>query len=189
VHKVLTPLALSSLDAALETECSRVINALQNQSNFNSQSESTYENSIDAQKLFMQFTCNIVLEKSLGITFVDENDAIFKMICDSILEVFHLAGVGGLEDYFPNSIIGKLIVWPKRKAMDRIKSKFHNGLIINQVKQLHMKIEDEKNEGKNPRDRDLCYAEELILSMDQENLSLEDIKLIVVDFLSAGIVR
>ncbi|KNE73024.1 hypothetical protein AMAG_17295 [Allomyces macrogynus ATCC 38327] len=56
------------------------------------------------------------------------------------------------------------------------------------LRELEAIIKGDLAKGRDPRtDRELCYAEELLLTMNDEKLTLNDIKLLMVDFMFAGI--
>ncbi|KAJ3350907.1 hypothetical protein GGF32_004599 [Allomyces javanicus] len=182
-HKILTPLALTQMDVMLENESLRMIQQLLEHN------DKHRAEPIDIAKRLILYTCNIIAAKSLGITFASSDNATFTGLIEAILEVFVIGGVGGLEDYFNGGgLFDYVLTKHKREAMERIKERVHNGFIFGRIRELEAIIKGDLAQGRDPRtDRELCYAEELLLTMDEEKLTLNDIKLLMVDFMFAGI--
>ncbi|KNE67965.1 hypothetical protein AMAG_19822 [Allomyces macrogynus ATCC 38327] len=63
-------------------------------------------------------------------------------------------------------------------------------MVWDRILELKARLDDERVLGVDPRaQRGLCYAEELILSMDEDQLTMNDIKQLMLDILFAGVVR
>ncbi|KAJ3344537.1 Cytochrome P450 2J2, partial [Allomyces javanicus] len=143
---------------------------------------------VEIKQYLMLYTANIMLAKCFGITYDSPEDPALQSLCADVLTMFQLAGVGGIEDYFDSVLVEWAGMNHKRKIVAAVCERVHKGLIWNRMVELKARLDDDHAYGIDPRsNRDLCWAEELILSMDEDQLTLNDIKLLLLDFIFAGI--
>ncbi|KAJ3349791.1 hypothetical protein GGF32_005276 [Allomyces javanicus] len=176
-HRILTPLKLTQLDARLDTESLRFVRQL----------VSTASEPVEVKQHLMLYTANIMLAKCLGVTYDSPDDPALRTLCNGILKIFELGGVGGIEDYFDSGLLEWIAMWHKRREVKAVRSRVHDGMVWDRILELRAQLDEERARGVDPRaQRDLCYAEELILSMDEDELTMNDIKQLMLDFLFAG---
>ncbi|KAJ3364623.1 cytochrome P450 2 sub U member 1 [Allomyces arbusculus] len=176
-HRILTPLKLTQLDARLDAESLRFVRYL----------ASTAGEPVEVKRHLMLYTANIMSAKCLGITYDSPDDPALRTLCNGILKIFELGGVGGIEDYFDSGLLDWIAMWHKRREIKAVRARVHDGMVWDRILELKARLDEEQARGVDPRaQRDLCYAEELILSMDEDQLTMNDIKQLMLDFLFAG---
>ncbi|KAJ3349795.1 hypothetical protein GGF32_005280 [Allomyces javanicus] len=176
-HRILTPLKITQLDARLDTESLRFVRHLL----------STAGEPVEVKRHLMLYTVNIMLAKCLGITYDSPDEPPLRSLCNDMLKIFELGGVGGLEDYYDSQVLNWVAMRHKRKEIDAVIARVHQGLVLGRILELKARLDDELAHGEDPAaNRDLCYAEELLLSMEKDELTVNDIKQLLLDFLFAG---
>ncbi|KAL7747702.1 hypothetical protein RI367_006991 [Sorochytrium milnesiophthora] len=192
-HKILTPLALDALDDTLDNESRRLIDYLHRTS-------VVANRPVDTAVVFHRFTANIILGKALGITYADIDDPEFRHILDLATELLQLAGVGGLEDYFPlydtaqeqqqqeggaqagwlRTTVFKLLSGRKLRRIESIRQELCDGYIMSALTAI--------KEGVSSHDsQEPCFAEALICHMDELDITMNHIKLLMLDIIIAGL--
>ncbi|KNE73058.1 hypothetical protein AMAG_20691 [Allomyces macrogynus ATCC 38327] len=176
-HRVLTPLKITQLDARLDAESLRFVRHL----------VSTAGEPVEVKRHLMLYTVNIMLAKCLGITYDSPDDPALRSLCNDMLKIFELGGVGGIEDYYDSLLLNWVAMRHKRKEIDAVFARVHQGLVLGLILELKARLDDELAHGEDPAaNRNLCYAEELLLSMEKDELTVNDIKQLLLDFLFAG---
>ncbi|KAJ3349796.1 cytochrome P450 2 sub U member 1 [Allomyces javanicus] len=177
-HRILTPLKLTQMDVILDAESLRFVQHV----------VATAGEPVEIKRHLMLYTANIMLAKCLGISYDSPDDPALQELCHAVLDLFELGGVGGVEDYFDSRVLDWAVMRNKRKTIADIQARIHDGLILNRLVELKARLNEEAARGVDSHaERELCYAEELLLTMDQDELSMNEIKLLMMDFLFAGI--
>ncbi|KAJ3364622.1 hypothetical protein GGF31_008960 [Allomyces arbusculus] len=177
-HRILTPLKLTDMDAILDAESLRFVQHLVAKAGEH----------VEVKQHLMLYTANIMLAKCFGITYGSPDDPALRSLCADVHTMFQIAGVGGIEDYFDSMLVEWAGMSHKRKIIAGVCERVHKGLIWDRLVEFKARLDDEKARGVDPRSsRNLCWAEELILTMDEDQLTLNDIKLLMLDFIFAGI--
>ncbi|KNE67967.1 hypothetical protein AMAG_13145 [Allomyces macrogynus ATCC 38327] len=177
-HRILTPLKLTDMDAILAAESLRFVQHLLAKTG----------EPVEIKQYLMLYTANIMLAKCLGITHDSPDDPALESLCADVHTMFQIAGVGGIEDYFDSMLVEWAGMSHKRKIIAAVCERVHRGLIWNRLVEFKARLDGEKARGVDPRsNRNLCWAEELILFMNEDELTLNDIKLLMLDFIFAGI--
>ncbi|KAI9183704.1 hypothetical protein H9P43_004622 [Blastocladiella emersonii ATCC 22665] len=185
-HKILTPLALSSLDASLEHEAMRFVDHLR-----------AHPVQGDATTLFQRYTANVIFSKALGISFASLDDPTLLTTIECAADLFEAVGVGGFEEYlgnsgwlssWPGSAIVKLISARKTRLVESVVDRFYVGIVMPRLEVLQERLARESEAERAARD--LCYAEELLVQGMQDPASampLQRIKQLMADLLIAGL--
>ncbi|KAJ3364626.1 Cytochrome P450 2J2 [Allomyces arbusculus] len=101
--------------------------------------------------------------------------------------MFQLGGVGGIEGYLDSCVLEWVEMSHKRATIAALYERVHNGLILNRLDAFKARLDEEKARGEDPRtNRDLCWAEGLLLTMEEDELEMIDIKLLMLEFIFAG---
>ncbi|KAJ3349794.1 hypothetical protein GGF32_005279 [Allomyces javanicus] len=176
-HRILTPLKLTDMDAILDGESLRFVRHL----------VSTAGETVEIRRHLMLYTANIMLAKCFGITHDSPDDPALQSLCADVLTMFQLGGVGGIEDYFDSRVLEWIGMSHKRATIAALYERVHKGLILTKLNAFKARLDEEKARGEDPRaNRDLCWAEELLLTMEEDELEMIDVKLLMLDFIFAG---
>ncbi|KNE67956.1 hypothetical protein AMAG_19817 [Allomyces macrogynus ATCC 38327] len=116
-HRILTPLKLTQMDAILDAESLRFVQ----------QVVATAGEPVEIRRHLMLYTANIMLAKCLGISYDSPDDPALQELCQAVLDLFELGGVGGVEDYFDSRILDWAVMRNKRKAIASIQARIHDG--------------------------------------------------------------
>ncbi|KAI9149691.1 hypothetical protein H9P43_009868 [Blastocladiella emersonii ATCC 22665] len=185
-HKILTPLALSSLDATLEHEAARFLAHLR-----------AHPVQADATPLFQRYTANVIFSKALGLSFASLEDPTLTTTIACANDLFEAIGVGGFEEYLGNS--GWLAAWPgsalvrlisarKTRAVESVVDRFYVRILQPRLEFLQARLARESAAQRAARE--LCYAEELMvqgMADPEAAMPLQRIKQLMADLLIAGL--
>ncbi|KAI9184375.1 hypothetical protein H9P43_003428 [Blastocladiella emersonii ATCC 22665] len=184
-HKILTPLALSSLDASLEREAVRLLSHLRDTPELN------------VIPLFQRYTANVIFSKALGLSFASLDDPTLTTIIQCAADLFDAVGVGGVEEYlgkngwamaWPGSAVVRLLSARKTRQVDSVIERFYVGILLPRLQFLKDRLAHETPDQRAARD--LCYAEELLLNGESDAelaMSMTQIKQLMADLLIAGL--
>ncbi|KAI9145950.1 cytochrome P450 [Paraphysoderma sedebokerense] len=174
-HRILTPKAVDEMDTRIQTESVCLISDLLDAAEHDRPVSQIRDN-------FNRFSLNLIMLKSFGRRFEDTRDPEFLSLSHAVERAFELVPVGAMEDYFP---IFKLFPNKAVREMKSLKHQVHS-FILGELKKLQAEINDEHVSGIQPKDED-CYAKLLLRNSGDDNLTLNEIKLLMQDMIFAGL--
>lgn len=142
------------------------------------------DQSVNVRPLCERYGINILCSKALGRRFEKTSSPEFIKFTHAVERTFEIGVLGAVVDFLP---ILKYVTRGTLKEMESLKSEI-DGFLLSEISRIQEEIAQEKKLGK-VLPEDACYAKELLWRMEEEKLTITDIKLLVSDMLLGALVR